>query len=384
MSFVSLTWAACLWLTIGLYWLAPREWRPWVLMGLSLGFMAVVDLLSAGLLVAAWGMTTVGIRVPQLTLPMLVGIGGVMVTVLVGFKLEVALDPQDFLTDVGIPLGLSYYTFRCLHVLIEKFKGTLGPATASELASYLFFVPTFVIGPIHRFRPFIRDQKRQRFDLDGIFTAAERIILGYVKIVVLSNLLTELMLGQIIGEVAADAPGFAAYLTIVQNGLNIYLQFSGHSDVAIGFAAALGFKVIENFDRPYLQPNISAFWRSWHISLSQWCREYIYGPVVARTRKPALGALVTMVVIGLWHEVSVRYMLWGAYHGLGIVVWQRFHDAFPPKESSSQSNLQKRLLHGASVLLTVHFVWFGFIVLTTPNLSDIPNEFLTVFGFGGH
>jgi len=165
------------------------------------------------------------------------------------------------------------------------------------------------------------------------------------------------------------------YLGIVQNGLNLYFQFSGHSDIAIGLSLMLGYRVIENFNWPYLQPNISAFWQSWHRSLSLWCRDYIYGVVVAQTRSPALGALATMVVIGLWHEMSFRFLLWGAWHGLGIIIWQQWQAV----RAGSTMTLPPALripLHVFSVLLTVNFVWFGFVILTAPSVAEALNLFL--------
>lgn len=381
MSFLSITWVVWIWLTAGLYWLAPRESRSYVLMGLSLAFMLIADPFSALMLVAAWALTVIGVSYRTPTQPILLGLGAILVLVLAGFKVESLATPEDFMQDVAIPLGLSYYTFRCLHVMIERFKGNIPAVSPKDLASYLFFVPTFVIGPIHRINTFLRDQKRQRFDLDVAISGAERILLGYVKIVVLSNFLVEFALGELITDLQGVLPALAAYLKIAQAGLNIYLQFSGHSDVAIGFAAILGFKIIENFDRPFLKPNISAFWRSWHISLSQWCREYIYAPVVAKTRSPALGALGTMIIIGLWHEISLRYLLWGAYHGLGLIVWQRVQDGRNPNVESA-GPLRRRAAHVFNVILTVNFVWFSFVILTTPDLRDVPANMLAVFGIG--
>ncbi|NNL18183.1 MAG: MBOAT family protein [Boseongicola sp.] len=375
MSFLTVNWIIWICFTIGVYWSAPRAARPWVLMGLSISFMLVNDPLSAGLLVGAWVVTAIGITIPRLTSVSLGLAIGILVLALAGFKISSIAATDTFMQDVGIPLGLSYYTFRCLHVLIERYKGTLGEVSLRDLSSYLFFIPTFVIGPIHRINTFLRDQKRQHFNLKICLEGGERIVLGYFKIVVLSNFLIEFMFGQVIENISVGNPGLAAYLTIVQDGLNIYLQFSGHSDVAIGFAAAIGFRVIENFDRPYLQPNISAFWRSWHISLSQWCREYVYGPIVARTRSPALGALTTMLIIGLWHEISLRYLLWGAFHALGIIIWQKYQ-GFSANYSTQNTVISGQLAHILSVIITVHFVWFSFIILTTPELSQIPERFL--------
>ncbi len=169
----------------------------------------------------------------------------------------------------------------------------------------------------------------------------------------------------------------ALYLQMAEVGLNLYLQFSGFSDIAIGFARLLGFRVMENFNWPFLQKNISEFWRCWHISLTSWCRDYVYSSVIAHTRSPALGALATLIVIALWHEVSIRYLLWGCCHGLGIVAWQQSQKIFsmcPP----IQSAILRRALDLLSILLTLHYVWLGFLLVRQPDLSSMAKVLRTL------
>jgi alginate O-acetyltransferase complex protein AlgI len=321
--------------------------------------------------------------------------GAIIVAVVVGFKLGAALEPPapgqpvpgsgtlgsgtmaqtTMLQSVIIPLGLSYYSFRCLHFLIERYKGRIERMPFRDLAAYLFFLPTFLVGPIHRFEAFHADARRQRFDPALLSLGLERIIQGYAKIVILGYFCTGQLLGNHIASQPDPGAAWTIYLGIVQNGLNLYFQFSGYADVAIGFSLMLGFRIMENFNWPYLQPNISAFWQSWHRSLSLWCREYIYGVVVANSRSPALGVLTTMVVIGLWHEISLRFVLWGAYHGIGLIVWQRFQDWKMARGITAPPALALPI-HVASVLLTVHFVWFGFVILTAPSAADALTLFM--------
>ena len=361
-----------MWITVGLYWLAPRAWRDIVLILLSLTFLTIVAPTSAALLIVFCGVTHLAGNLARPTSRSVLLAGGAMAGCLIAFKLQKSIGSDTALNfeSIVIPLGLSYYTFRCLHFLIERAKGTLFRVSLRELAAYLFFLPTFVIGPIHRFEAFSIDRRRLRLDPGQLSSGIERIIQGYAKIVILSNFAIERMLGDYISGLSNPDGVWAIYLGVVQSGLNLYLQFSGHSDVAIGFALMLGFRIIENFDWPYLQPNISAFWQSWHRSLSRWCRGYIFNPVVAITRSPALGAATTMVVIGLWHEISLRYLLWGAYHGLGLIVWQAFQD----RKAASSWQIPTALrgtAHAISVVLTVHFVWFGFTILMMPGASQV-------------
>lgn len=105
--------------------------------------------------------------------------------------------------------------------------------------------------------------------------------------------------------------------------LDLYVAFSGASDLAIGYALAMGFRIQENFRFPFLARSIPDFWRRWHMSLTFWCRDYVYAPIAAATRRPVLGITLAMAVIGLWHEFSLRYLLWGLYHGAGILLTHR-------------------------------------------------------------
>ena len=374
MTFLSLTWLFWMWITVSLYWLVPGRWRQLFLAGLTLVFVASVSPLSAVILLAFVTICHLAVNLNEPGLP-LVGVAiTLIVTTIVIFRLGVATDPTSLVETTVIPLGLSFYAFRCIHFVLERYKHSLSRVTLVQLAGYLLFLPTIVIGPIHRFDEYQRDLKRQRFDPTFLSEGAERILFGYAKIVILSNYFVEGQFGDFIRSFSDQSAPFVLYLGVVQKGLNLYLQFSGYSDIAIGFALLLGYRVMENFDWPYLKPNISAFWQSWHISLSQWCRDYVYGPVVAMTRKPALGALATMIVIGLWHEISLRFLLWGLYHGVGIVCWQQFQNLRQTYQPALPRGLAA-VAQIASSLLTVHFVWFSLVIL----MAEGPLEALELY-----
>jgi alginate O-acetyltransferase complex protein AlgI len=375
MSYLSITWLFWMWLTVSVYWLAPRSTRQFVLMAITVIFLASRSPDSAVLLVLFTAITHLAGNIAAPTFRPVAAAIIAMLGVLGYYKITQPVNLDNLLDTVAIPLGLSYYTFRCIHFLMERYKSAVPRTSGQELAGYLLFLPTIVVGPIHRFDDYRRDLNRQRFDPALISEGAERILYGYAKIVILSNFLTEGVLGDYIATFDDPAAQHVIYLEIVQNGLNLYFQFSGYSDIAIGFARLLGYRVMENFNWPYLQPNISAFWRSWHISLSRWCRDYVYSVVVAKTRSPALGAMATMIAIGLWHEISLRFLLWGAWHGIGLIIWQksqgwttRFEQALP------ESALP--VLHVAKVVFTVHFVWLGFVILT----AGTPGAALETYG----
>jgi D-alanyl-lipoteichoic acid acyltransferase DltB (MBOAT superfamily) len=149
------------------------------------------------------------------------------------------------------------------------------------------------------------------------------------------------------------------YVDALDYGLTLYLQFSGYSDVAIGFALLLGHRVIENFSWPYLKPNIVAFWRSWHISLTSLCREYVFTSVHAATRQAWLGVFATMLVISLWHGITLNYLAWGLYHATGLVIYRFW-------SGNTVAALIQRILPTSvnycfGWFVTFQFVIFGFI-----------------------
>lgn len=366
MSLFSVTWLGWMWLTVALYWLLPARARRYGLVGLTLLFLGVHDPVSACLLLAFAMITAGTARLRVLSSWTAIAAIATLIATLAYFKIGQAIDTNALLDTLAIPLGLSYYTFRCIHVIIERLKGHQPPLHPVDVITYLFFLPTLVVGPIHRIDDYRRDLARQRFDPRLISEGAERILYGYAKVAILSNWLTQ----QVFGDYIAGQSGvWAGYLIVVQNGLNLYFQFSGFSDVAIGFARLLGFRVMENFNWPYFQTNISAFWRSWHISLSQWCRQNINDVIVSFTRSPILGAYATMIVIGLWHEISLRFLLWGLYHATGILIWQKTQTLGARIEAVIPAQFSG-LIHVAKVLLTTHFVWLGFIALQPETSAE--------------
>ena len=159
---------------------------------------------------------------------------------------------------------------------------------------------------------------------------------------------------------------------------NLYFQFSGYTDVAIGFALLLGFRVMENFDNPFLKQNISEFWRSWHISLSSWVRDYVFFPIVSVVRNRALAVMVAMLVLGLWHEASFRFLLWGLYHGAGIVAWHLLQKAksWAPVTLPTSLSWTVRVL---STLLTVNFVMLSFVFTKERDLVDAFGVWIILF-----
>jgi D-alanyl-lipoteichoic acid acyltransferase DltB (MBOAT superfamily) len=186
--------------------------------------------------------------------------------------------------------------------------------------------------------------------------------------VILANGLVSVWFAGWIAERFPDPTPVAEYLDCFRYGLNLYLQFAGFSDVAIGFGLLLGFRIAENFRSPFLAPNIAEFWRRWHITLSSWCRDYVYMPVAASTRRPVPAILAAMLVLGLWHELSPRFLAWGLYHGAGIAVFRVF-DRARPALRVTRSQTGRLLVKGLAVFLTLNFVMLSFVITKERGLG---------------
>lgn len=237
------------------------------------------------------------------------------------------------LTHLVMPLGTSYFVFRLLQYVFDQVRGILNDNSFLELAAFVLFLPTFPAGPIETFQSFYAGRSRD-FDY-GLFCAGlRRIALGYFKkLFVVDFIIKGMLFGNFLA--ALDAPNFTwdgrpplqplGYVIICF--VQAYFDLSAYSDLAIGFSSLFGFRIMENFDYPFWKRNLAEFWRSWHISLSSWCRNNVYFPIFGLTRKPWLGLYASMLTMGVWHYVSLNWFVWGLYHGSGLVVvslWDKY------------------------------------------------------------
>lgn len=233
--------------------------------------------------------------------------------------------------SVGFPLGISFLSFRLIHVLVEYNRGMLPKMGASEFFLYAFFFPIWVAGPIERLDRFLAN-RQDKVETDDLVTGANRVLFGLVKVFFISKTVLPALYaaGQAPADVALSLDSLTALDTwrylFVCYGI-LYCDFSGYSDIAIGLSRLFGFRIMENFAFPFLATNMSDYWRRWHISLAQWCQSYVYMPVLARTRRPNVALFSSFFVMGMWHAASPHWVLWGMWHAVGVTVyryWDRF------------------------------------------------------------
>ncbi len=379
MTWVSSTMLAWTVAVVAAAWALPQRWQLLAVALLSAVFLTVEAPLSAALLGACAVLSFFALEPQRASASRTVASVALVAVVLAWFKCGVNTDIAAEAGHPLVPLGLSYYALRTIHYLVERYKGTLPPHTFGQYLGYLFFFPMLLTGPISPFADFQRDVRRRRWDRAQFSRGCERILHGYGKIVILGNYLISIVMADWIGDTFPRGSALGAYFDCLRFGLNLCLQFSGFSDVAIGIGLLLGFRLVENFRAPFLAPNISEFWRRWHISLSAWCRAYVYLPVASITRQPAAGILSSMIVIGLWHELSLRFLAWGLYHGIGIVV-QSAVTRWKPGALTGMPAPLAAATRLFGVLLTFNFVICSFALTKEPNLAAALGVYRTMLG----
>lgn len=350
-------------------WLLPERWRLWPMPVATAVFLAYFAPVSLVILT----LTTLSSYFilqykKKLTAATLVVVGQ-SAAIFLFFKLG-ANHEVGMVLDRVIPLGLSYYSFRQIHYAIEAYKQKLPKHTLGDYVKYLFFLPTILVGPIHLFQDFYRDSRRRRWDAGMFSEGLERMLYGFVKITVLGNYLVSYHLQNYIMTLEADS-WIATYLDAFRFMANAYFQFAGFSEIAVGFSALMGFRIIENFKFPFLAVNMTDFWNRWHISLSHWCREYVYYPILGYSRKGNIAIVASMLVLGLWHEISSYFIIWAVSHAVAINIWHAYNHSTFQKKVHQLIPFHKAL----GWLLTMHFVMFSFIILKEENWAAIFQDF---------
>ena len=220
---------------------------------------------------------------------------------------------------LAAPLGISFFTFKCISYIIDTYRdGENGSKSFFELLLYVSFFPQIIAGPISRFRDFRPQLTSRTIDAKTAAEGLRRFIVGLGKKLILSA--SACRVTDAVFALEGSALDFRlAWLGAAAYMLQIYLDFSGYSDMAIGAGRMLGFETAENFDYPYVSRSVTEFWRRWHISLSSWFRDYLYIPLGGSRRgraRTALNKFIVFALCGLWHGAAWTFVLWGVWHGL--------------------------------------------------------------------
>jgi alginate O-acetyltransferase complex protein AlgI len=282
--------------------------------------------------------------------------------------------PLVDLPPIALPLGISFLTFHALSYLIDVGRGARAQRNPWDLALYLMLFPQLVAGPIVRYAHLSPQIARREVGLDDFATGVRRFIVGLGKKVLIANQLAT-PADAIFGLPTNELTFAMSWLGAALYTLQIYFDFSGYSDMAIGLARMFGFRFLENFDYPYVARSVREFWQRWHISLSTWFRDYVYIPLGGSRRSPprVYANLVTVFALcGLWHGAQWTFLLWGLYHGFFLVL-----------ERVGLRSWLKRWLAPLRHAYTMVVVMVGWVLFRTESVTHT-TAFLTAMVGLGH
>ncbi len=225
--------------------------------------------------------------------------------------------------NIALPIGISFYTFQAMSYVVDVWRGeNKAQKSLWNLALYISFFPQLIAGPIVKYHDIEEQLTSRKTDLTGFCFGIKRFCYGLGKKVILSNSMA-LAVDQIYGLPLQHVGTALAWSGVGLYALQIYFDFSGYSDMAIGLGRMFGFRFMENFNYPYLSKSVSEFWRRWHISLSTWFREYVYIPLGGNRKgmaRTCVNLFIVFCLTGLWHGASLNFVLWGMYYGVLIVL----------------------------------------------------------------
>jgi alginate O-acetyltransferase complex protein AlgI len=304
-----------------------------------------------------------------------------------------SLDPTAFLikginltgtsvTEFIVPIGISFFTFQLLSYSVEVYRRKIEPIkNFVDFGFYISFFPNLISGPIVRPQEFI-PQIRKEFSLnrEEFGSATFLLLSGLVKKIVFADYLSVNLIGRVF-ENPHLFSGFENLLAVYGYTLQIYFDFSGYTDIAVGTALLLGFRLPPNFNAPYRARNISEFWRRWHMSLTTWFRDYLFLPLAyllsgRMKRRSYLGIrsekwiylfsiMVTFLLCGLWHGAAMNFVIWGGLHGIALAL-HKF--VFPKVRMGKKSREFRNFLSG---FVTFNFVVFTWIIFRSQDLSSV-------------
>ena len=261
-----------------------------------------------------------------------------------------------------LPVGISFYTFQALSYVIDVKRGKIeAEKSFVRLALYISFFPQLVAGPIVKASDFLPQLKEdRRITIKNLETGLQLMIFGFFKKIVIADHLSVFV--DDVFNVPAAFSWVTIILAVISYSIQIYFDFSGYSDIAVGCAKCLGYDFLPNFNMPYISENVTVFWRRWHISLSTWLKEYLYIPLGGNRKGKArqyLNLLITMLLGGLWHGANWTFVFWGVLHGMALCI-----DKLMPKKKNHSV-----IVRACNVIVTFAFVSFAWIFFRAESFS---------------
>ena len=275
------------------------------------------------------------------------------------------------LSNIILPIGISFYTFQIISYEIDVYKKRVNvQKNLLKLATYIFMFPQLIAGPIVRYSDIEHELDKRKHSFDNFSYGVERFMIGLFKKVLIANTLGELANILI---TSTDISILLYWIFAISYMLQIYFDFSGYSDIAIGLGRMFGFHFLENFNYPYMATSITDFWHRWHISLSSWFRDYIYIPLGGNrkgVKKQIRNILIVWLLTGLWHGANYTFIVWGLLFGIMLII-----------EKFILSKYLKNTPYIIKRIYTLFIVLISFVIFRADNINEAFNIIKGLFGF---
>ena len=277
--------------------------------------------------------------------------------------------------NIILPIGISFYTFQILSYVIDVYKKeVVAQRSIINLGAYVTMFPQLIAGPIVRYQTIAKELTERKEHVDDIAEGLRRFIIGLGKKIIIANQMAIIADKVYLSIPLHDLNTMFAWIGTIAFALQIYYDFSGYSDMAIGLGKMFGFHFVENFNYPYIATSITDFWRRWHISLSSWFRDYVYIPLGGSRCSKARWMLNIMIVwslTGLWHGASYNFILWGLYYGVLLMMEKLLFKKYLDK------------LKGINYIITMLIVLVGWVFFNSSSVDQIIYMIRNLFGFNG-
>ena len=272
---------------------------------------------------------------------------------------------------IALPIGISFYTFQAISYIADVYNGSIrAQKKYRNLLLYIAMFPQLIAGPIVRYTTIENEIENRKITLTDLSEGIFRFIIGLAKKVLLANQFAAITTA-ILDSNVSDISLCGSWIGLITFSMQIYFDFSGYSDMAIGRGRCLGFHFNENFNYPYISRSITEFWRRWHISLGSLFRDYVYIPMGGNKKHQVLNILVVWFLTGMWHGASWNFIVWGLYFGAIIML-----------EKYVIFKAKKPLFSWIQHLYSLFFIVFGWAIFYFSDFSKLGKFIMTLFGFG--
>ncbi len=286
------------------------------------------------------------------------------------------LIPEFPVVAIALPIGISFYTFQGLSYVIDVYRGESAQRNPFKLALYISMFPQLIAGPIVRYKDVSGALAQRVHSANRFAKGAERFVIGLAKKAILANMTGELANSIMTGDFGTMSTS-VAWLGAFAYTLQIYFDFSGYSDMAIGLGKIFGFDFMENFNYPYISRSVREFWRRWHISLSGWFRDYVYIPLGgSRTGNVYLHLAIVFLVTGIWHGAAWGFLIWGMWHGLFVLLERLLTN----KGIIGKSKQKHFMVSVLGWIYTMFVVIMGWVLFGIVDLREFVEYVAIMFG----